>query len=963
MYILNVCSLVLVNMKLVKYLLFPVTFSLLFVTLYGQYKGKPYVVNFEPEEYRTDNPHWSIDINDQGIVYMGKNNGLIEFDGSNWELYTMPENMVVRSVLTRGDSIVYAGSYEEFGFWKRDDKGRMHYHSLSDTLDADHFHNDEIWRIVSHNQKIYFQSFSNIYIYNGESIEVIEPENTIVLLMKARDRLFIHMVASGLYELINDKLQFVEGSERFSDDEIKVVLPFRDDDFLIGAAQKGLFVYNGDNFAPLDKPVNNIIKDSEVNIGLKVGDLHVIGTVVNGIFILDEEGNLKDHLYAGNYLQNSTVLSLARDDKGNIWAGLDHGLNYINLNNLLDFYVNSNKNIGSVFDAVLTGDTLLVGTNQGLYRFLYSSSEGFINPEMIEGSQGQVWDLKKINGELMCGHNNGTYVVKGNRFKQISDINGGFELKEFNNNNKRYLLQSTYSSLVIYEKTQDGWKYSNTISGFLEPIPDIETDHQDYLWAAHTHKGVFRIALNEQLTSPTSLQYYGKNEGFPTETGIRLAKIENRIVFTTGELLYTYDDLNDTIVPYERLNKKLGKFKAARNIIRAGNNHYWLIAGDRIALFKIKNDNIQSVFYYDLPRLNMYLTENSPNITPLRDSLHLICLDKGFAIFDEKRTKKEKISTKVLIRKATASSLKNEIQYLPLNTEGRTEINYSYRNIEFTFSSQQYFLSSEFRYKLKGLENQWSDWQNKSNVKFTRLPSGSYDFIVQTRNIRGKISNPHTYRFLIEPPWYASQTAWIIYLAALAGGGIILRKIFLKRLRLHKQKIEREEREKREQEKMRQEQKYTQLKNEKLQNEISHKSIQLANYTMTIVRKNELLMNIKDELQKQKKELGPRYPDYYYRKLLKMLDRGISSEEEWEKFEYHFDQAHADFFKRLKQQYPELTQADLKLSAYLRLNLTSKEIAPLLNISIRGVEVRRYRLRKRLYLDTEENLVEFLLNF
>jgi DNA-binding CsgD family transcriptional regulator len=94
-----------------------------------------------------------------------------------------------------------------------------------------------------------------------------------------------------------------------------------------------------------------------------------------------------------------------------------------------------------------------------------------------------------------------------------------------------------------------------------------------------------------------------------------------------------------------------------------------------------------------------------------------------------------------------------------------------------------------------------------------------------------------------------------------------------------------------------------------------------------------------------------------------MIDRGISSEEEWEKFEYHFDQAHSSFFKRLKQQYPELTQADLKLCAYLRLNLTSKEIAPLLNITIRGVEVRRYRLRKRLSLDTDENLVEFLLNF
>ena len=94
-----------------------------------------------------------------------------------------------------------------------------------------------------------------------------------------------------------------------------------------------------------------------------------------------------------------------------------------------------------------------------------------------------------------------------------------------------------------------------------------------------------------------------------------------------------------------------------------------------------------------------------------------------------------------------------------------------------------------------------------------------------------------------------------------------------------------------------------------------------------------------------------------------MVDSNISTEDDWKVFEMHFDQAHENFFKRLKESYTELTSSDLKLAAYLRLNLTTKEIAPLLNISVRGVEIRRYRLRKRLKLSTEENLIEFLLVF
>jgi len=86
-------------------------------------------------------------------------------------------------------------------------------------------------------------------------------------------------------------------------------------------------------------------------------------------------------------------------------------------------------------------------------------------------------------------------------------------------------------------------------------------------------------------------------------------------------------------------------------------------------------------------------------------------------------------------------------------------------------------------------------------------------------------------------------------------------------------------------------------------------------------------------------------------------------EDDWEKFSYHFDQVHSNFIKRLKQGYPNLTPKDQKLCAYLRMNLTSKEIAPLLNISVRGVEISRYRLRKKLSLNKEENLSEFMMSY
>ncbi len=936
-----------------------------FNPLYSQYKGRPYVINHQIDRFRLDNQNWSIANNDQGMTYIGNNQGLIAYDGANWNRYEMPGQMVVRSVATAGDSLIFVGSYEEFGYWKKDHRGRMTYHNLSDTLDSSLFHNDEIWRIIPHQGKVYFQSFSNIYVYDGQSIETITPDNPIVLLMKARDRLFVHMVDQGLFELKNNQLQFVEGSEKLASDEIKLIIPFKEKKFLIGASSGGLFVYNGTTFRRWDIPAAREIRNAEINVGLSVGQLKVIGTVVNGIYILNENGAIREHLHAGNFLRNNTILSLSSDSRGNIWAGLDRGLDYINLNSVLDFYVHPSRNIGSAYTALLDDQQLYLGTNQGLFRYSYSRGKGFSNPQLIAGSQGQVWDLEKAGNELLCGHTNGTFKIEQEQLIKISDVNGGFDLLTLTRNNQKYLLQSTYSSLVLYEKAPHGWQYLRSLAGFLEPVSDIESDHLGHIWGTHTQKGVFRFRINQSLDSVVDVTYFGKDRGFPTERHIRMSKIQKRIVFATSRSLYTYDDLNDSIIPYRSLNQRLPIFHKARQIKKATPDHAWFIHNGQIGLFNLYEEKTKRDFYFDLSRLDLYLISNHPNIVHLKDSLHLICLDKGFATLSQRRASENKRPPRVTFRKAIATSPKKKNQsFLPLKpTDPPTHLSYRQRNLQFIFSCRQPTLYPQFRYRLKGLKDKWSCWAKNSHIHFTRLPWGRYTLQLQARNPQGIKGPVARYSFYIKPPWYASKPAWVFYGLLVISSGILLRKIFVRRLKKHKNRIEQEERNKRKREQMQEQQKYMKLRNEKLQNEIAHKSYQLANYTMTILRKNEHLTHLKEEVQKQKKELGPRFPNYYYRRLLQMIDRGISSEEDWKQFEYHFDQAHENFIKRLKKHYPHLTQADLKLCAYLRLNLSTKEIAPLLNISIRGVEVRRYRLRKRLNLSKEDNLVEFLLNF
>jgi DNA-binding CsgD family transcriptional regulator len=291
------------------------------------------------------------------------------------------------------------------------------------------------------------------------------------------------------------------------------------------------------------------------------------------------------------------------------------------------------------------------------------------------------------------------------------------------------------------------------------------------------------------------------------------------------------------------------------------------------------------------------------------------------------------------------------------------KISYEFRNIRFIFSTIERIPVPKFSYYMEGLDQNWSSWTEQSEINYTRLPYGNYSFMVRTKSGKGIESEIISFPFEIQPPWFVSRLAMIIYIFIILILGLIFRILFIIRLKKQALKMASEEKEKRKQEILEVERRYMKLKNEKLQSEIKYQNNQLTSRAMAIVQKNELLLKIKSELEKIISSVPDNHRQSNYKKVFELIEKNIHSEEDWHEFEIHFDQANQNFFKRLKTQYPDLTSNDLRLCAYLRMNLSSKEIAPLLNISLRGVEIKRYRLRKRLNLDTEENLIDFLITF
>lgn len=932
--------------------------------------GVPYVQNFHKSLYAAGNQNWSIAKNQKGIMYFGNSGGLLSYNGKYWEKHELPNKQIVRSVAVSNDGLIYTGGFGEFGFWDYQHK-KLTYTSLTKLLPTTAKLTGEVWKIYTLGKKIYFQTFSHIFVYENKKITVIKPANNLLFLHKVNDRLFAEVIEKGLFELKDRQLIKLEGSEILGNTGVLSILPYKNNQFLIGTSKNGLFIYDGKTFSPFANQANQFLKTYQLNNGARVlNNYYAFGTILNGIIIIDANGNVVQTINKTSGLQNNTVLSIYNDNENNLWAGLDNGIDRIELNSPLSFYFDKTGKFGTVYSSLIFGNKIYLGTNQGLFYGNWSNNAaGNFDFKLIPNSQGQVWDLSRIDNQLICGHNNGTFSIVGDRIEKISNINGGWTLKKLNSN-PNYLIQGTYTGLSIYIKNASGnWTFSHRIEGFGEPSRYVEQDHKGNIWVSHAYQGLYRINVSDDLKKTVKIKYYDDKNGLPSSFNINAFNLENRVVFSSDSGFYVYDDINDRFNKYHALNNKLGNFNTSNKIIKASNGKYWFINHGRMSL---ANFNEPGKIVIDSNRFNILdgrMVQYYENISQISNNIYLISVDDGFAIYNDALAATIKASTKlpqVLIGKIDDITDKYSIIAESVNREEEIEIPFSRNSIRISFALPYYRLSKiKFQYYLEGFSKQWSEWSPATQKDFTNLSNGTYVFKVRAKIDEHAVSEISSVKIVILAPWYASNWAWAFYFICIIIGLIVGKKIYEAKLKKDQQKIadklqqEKEVYLKKEAEAT--EKQIAKLQTDKLQAELAGKSRELANSAMSLVYKNELLQKISQELYKLKDNKDQKPQDDQLRKIQKIIDDGMNDERDWNLFENSFNEAHESFFKKLKANHPDLVPNDLKLCAYLRMNMSSKEMASLLNISVRGVEIRRYRLRKKLAVPHDKNLTEFLI--
>ncbi|TYP99310.1 two component regulator with propeller domain [Tenacibaculum adriaticum] len=907
----------------------------------------PPVNTFSPEDYRGESQNWSISQSKEGFIYVANNKGLLEFNGADWKLYPTPNETIMRSVKVVENKI-FTGFYMDFGYWIKDQYGVLQYSSIAKRNKISPLEDEQFWSIIEMDGWVLFQSFQRIYLYNlkTEAFKVINSETTITKMFKVDNTIYFQQVNKGIYKIEKGEAKLISGSEILKENSI-VFMSKNEGSLIFLTDSKGFYKFENNNLSPWNITSNQNLNKRTIYNGIQLsnGDF-VLGTISHGAIYLLKNGEIKYELNQKNGLNNNTVLSLFEDKDSNVWLGLDSGISVVNIKSPFKIYKDISGNIGTVYTSIIFNNNLYIGTNQGLFYKKYKSKEDFI---LIKGTEGQVWCLVEIDGNLFCGHNTGTFLIDSNNVNKISNSQGTWGIKKLDTTT---LIQGNYNGLHILKKKDNRWLYSHKIKGFDNSSRYFEVYENNTVFVNHEYKGVFKLKVDKDFKEVLEIKKVTSvNKGIHSS----LLKYHNQIIYSYKKGVYKFSSKQDLFVKDTILSKLFSPedYMSGKLVFDPSTDKIWGFSTDNISY--IVPDELSSNLKLNEIHVSERLRKGAigfENIEKLDNQNYLLGTSNGYIIIDLDKLQ-NKTEFVIEVNSIKNSTLHGDEKELTFNDKGK--LSFKKNNIEFFYNVPYYGndLTVNYQYKLKGQTDQWSNWTANANVLFKNLSFGDYTFNVRARVGNNLTSNTYKYKFTVLRPWYLSTGMIIGYVFMILLFSLFMHNTYKRYYKKQRERLLEKQQKDFEFKALANERELMRVKNDQLKADVENKNRELAISTMSIIKKNEFLNTIKGEL-KSGESTGAK-------KVIKIINENINNTDDWQMFKEAFNNADKDFIKKIKDIHPALTPNDLRLCAYLRLNLSSKEIAPLLNISPRSVEVKRYRLRKKMDLPHESNLTEYIL--
>lgn len=926
------------------------------------------IQNFRPADYQAGIQNIDFTQNREMTLFVANNLGILAYNGKSWERHVFQTGKKQRALaFDKKSNRLYFGAQGDIGYFT----GHWQQVSLLDQIPSNAPEFDEVWDVFLLHDQVYFCTFQAIYIYNGKSITALTHPDGFNRTFKTNGKLLVQSKTGRLFEIKNQQLL------------VPAYLPPLRNATLAGVvAQEGgyLLIYNSGqiDFASAFGLENQYPAFSEalqgkyLNHVLELSDGRLaISTQTAGLFLLDGQKQTIENLSTRDGLLANACLRAFQDFSGNLWVGLQNGLAHIDINSPMRFIHQEVNLQGSGYEAYQRAEGTYYTTSAGIYFWAKNAPQSVFLP----GTAGPAYGFQSIAGKLYCGHHTGLFLLANGQAQRLAPTTGLWQVKQLQSN-PEYVIGGTYTGLHLFRLNEKKVLQSvGKISGFQESSRFFEEDRSGKIWVGQFYKGLYQLALSPDLTTATATRITLR-QGLPANEQLILARIDDELFLGTPKGIYKIDQATARIIKAETFAQVIGN-QPVYLLMQDFQKNVHVYTEDIAGFFKQISTDHYTFVPSSLFQLRYSLNNDLLHVSAHTDKGVLFNANEGFIQYRpelENRLLGDKpLLVSQVMNVGADSALYQRQPFAPKSDQPvRLRVSHRAKVLQFSVEAFQFneINNQQFRYRLKGFDDAYGEWTSASTKEYTNLTAGAYEFRAQTKNFLGQIITSPPIFLQVDPPFFQSIWAFLIYLALGCGalwGGAKLQKQRFRRKALALENEKHQALLNKQQELLaiesQKEQALQQVAEDRMKSELRHLNSLLAASTMNLVVKNEFMETIKDALEEVKRNGKSAETKHALEKIVKEIDTTLRLQEDWQQFEYHFDQIHGDFLNRLREHFHDLTPNEQKLCALLRLNLSTKEISNLMSISLRGVEIARHRLRKKLGLEPGQNLSKFILEY
>lgn len=804
--------------------------ALLLITscAFGQHEGLPFIANFSPKVYRQGPQNFVILQNQQGLLYIGNNNGVIIYDGHTWELVPVSNQSEVHALVEDANGKIYVGAQGEFGYLQPNkNTGAMEYVSMLHLIPESDRNFNDIWSIHPLNDRIVFRSTAALFIIGKDnSVTTVKFSSSNHRSFFVYGEVFVREENFGLRKLVGDSFVTVPQGDKFLTEQIYMMLPFQKDKYLVHSQHLGLLIYDGKEFTPFKSLINGIVTGQGIT-GIQLPDgTYALGTRRDGLIFMNDKGDMLQRISTDEGLINESVWGICVDRyMQNLWISTNNGLSFIEIQSPFTSFQSLSGLPAQVYHLVQYNNSIYAATSLGVYY--KDLGEGADNKfKVVTNMPDQAWSFYQDGENLLAATNRGIFQISNN---VAEPIGFGGRAWLFTGLKKRpgYVLVNTADGFVILKKEKKSFVVHKILPRFNESLYYFVEDEQGNVWADSPIKGIFKITFDSLFSSDYKYSFYNSKNGLPSDLKVMAFNYQNGVRFSTEQGIYKYDAASDLMLFDKKLNFKIfgGDKPAIEWMEEDKDGNLWFITKR-----KEGKDYFSSGGFANYDGNGNYKTDLNTfwriHEIKLRDFLYLgrdqvfIGASEGIFHFNPEKVKAN--SYPVLLRSVT---LTKSDSVLVLPEKGKFSIPFEENNVKFQYAAMG-FSGNSFEYQtfLEGFDDTWQPWSSVHEKEFSQLPAGDYVFRLRAKDLYNRSSEELVVPFRIVTPWFKTPLAY-------AGYTIFTILLFFLIVQWRSKKL--------------------MAQNLRLERIVNERTAALANAQLTIAGQNDELKNVNQNLEKK----------------------------------------------------------------------------------------------------------------